>query len=220
MTPEQVRGLAAGDRDALALHLRRITLGDRMGCVLTCPACGKRMDLDLSASALLCPPYAWEGEWHEATISRDDGRHVYRLRVPNGRDLESAASLALGDLEVLESFLLRACVTSSAGEAVGDLPAAAQGELTARLADLDPQAELIIDMACAHCAAAIQMPFDPAAFLFEELAARAEALYGEVHTLALHYHWSERDILTMPQGKRRLYLQLLSDAPGQAGGTT
>src|SRR5688500_43648 len=35
-----VRALAAGDREALLLHLRRITLGDRLLCVLSCRACG------------------------------------------------------------------------------------------------------------------------------------------------------------------------------------
>jgi hypothetical protein len=33
-----------------------------------------------------------------------------------------------------------------------------------------------------------------------------------VHLLALHYHWSEAEILGMTQQKRRLYLDLLSDA--------
>src|SRR5262245_27045023 len=33
------RALTVGDREAALLHLRRITLGDRLSCVLTCPAC-------------------------------------------------------------------------------------------------------------------------------------------------------------------------------------
>lgn len=36
-----------------------------------------------------------------------------------------------------------------------------------------------------------------------------ERLYLEVHHLALHYHWSERDILLLPRGKRQRYLALL-----------
>src|SRR5437773_12011973 len=40
--------LTVGDREALLLHLRRLTLGDLAPCVLKCPrsACGERMDLD------------------------------------------------------------------------------------------------------------------------------------------------------------------------------
>jgi len=34
-------------------------------------------------------------------------------------------------------------------------------------------------------------------------------LYEEVHHLAYHYHWAERDILEMTRFKRRRYLSLL-----------
>ena len=36
-----------------------------------------------------------------------------------------------------------------------------------------------------------------------------DRLYTEVHHLALHYHWSERDILALPRGRRQRYLGLL-----------
>jgi hypothetical protein len=45
-----------------------------------------------------------------------------------------------------------------------------------------------------------------------------DALYREVHLLALHYHWAENDILRLPASKRRRYLRLLADhlAEGEA----
>ncbi len=55
----------------------------------------------------------------------------------------------------------------------------------------------------------------PADLLFRELAEHGDRLYREVHHLALHYHWSERDILALPHGKRRRYLALLADAAGE-----
>jgi transcription initiation factor IIE alpha subunit len=36
-----------------------------------------------------------------------------------------------------------------------------------------------------------------------------ERLYEEVHWLAYHYHWAEKDILEMTRSKRRRYLGLL-----------
>jgi hypothetical protein len=33
--------------------------------------------------------------------------------------------------------------------------------------------------------------------------------------LALHYHWSEQDILALPAGKRRRYLALLARQLGR-----
>ena len=41
--------------------------------------------------------------------------------------------------------------------------------------------------------------------------------YDEVHTLASHYHWSEADILDLPQAKRRLYIDLINRARGMVG---
>jgi hypothetical protein len=38
----------------------------------------------------------------------------------------------------------------------------------------------------------------------------AGRLYEEVHHLAYHYHWAERDIMDLPRSKRRRYLGLLA----------
>ena len=116
------------------------------------------------------------------------------------------------------AYLLHACVTTPAGEPLADLPAPAQAQVAEALARLDPQADLLIDLTCPNCGAALQVPFDPAAYLFDELAARAEVLYREVHLLALNYHWSEREILAMPRGKRQMYLGMLSEHSAPAGG--
>src|SRR5438045_2092990 len=42
-----VAELTAGDREALVLHVRRLTHGDRLACVIRCPRCLEPMDLDL-----------------------------------------------------------------------------------------------------------------------------------------------------------------------------
>jgi hypothetical protein len=49
---DMVRQLSVGDREAVLLHLRRLTLGDRISCLLSCPACGSNMDLDLQIEEL------------------------------------------------------------------------------------------------------------------------------------------------------------------------
>ena len=37
----------------------------------------------------------------------------------------------------------------------------------------------------------------------------------EIHVLALHYHWSEAEILGLPSPKRQRYLALLAQHLGQ-----
>jgi len=33
--------------------------------------------------------------------------------------------------------------------------------------------------------------------------------FEQVHTLALMYHWSEKDILSLPRKKRQMYVNML-----------
>jgi len=39
----------------------------------------------------------------------------------------------------------------------------------------------------------------------------ADALIRQVHTLALHYHWSQAAILRLPRARRLRYLALLDE---------
>src|SRR5262249_2694586 len=66
---EFIRDLSAGNREALVLQLRRLTFGDRVSCLLVCPSCGEKLDLDLSISALLLDP------------TSDSGRSEYAVTV-------------------------------------------------------------------------------------------------------------------------------------------
>jgi hypothetical protein len=43
-----------------------------------------------------------------------------------------------------------------------------------------------------------------------------DALYQELHLLAVHYHWSESDILRLTASKRRRYLRLIESHAGAA----
>jgi hypothetical protein len=85
------------------------------------------------------------------------------------------------------------------------------------MVQLDPQAELEFRLNCPECRQSFTTLLDPAAFLFEELAASSRNLYREIHLLALHYHWSERDLLRLTPSKRWLYLGLLEETLGKAG---
>lgn len=219
VTAPAVRALTVGDREALLLHLRRITFGDRMPCLLTCPRpdCGERMDLDLNASDLLSPPYPDVQEHHESEFAAGAVRYRLRFRLPTGGDQEAAARVARVDPRRGADLLLRRCVEQVlTGDAetlpAEGLPPAVVRQVEARMIELDPQAETLLDSSCPACGHHFSAVFDTAAYLFQELAGRIDHLYREVHVLALHYHWSEADILGMTARKRRRYLDLLQGA--------
>ncbi|HEX6159286.1 MAG TPA: hypothetical protein VF111_03910 [Thermoanaerobaculia bacterium] len=196
---ESARALTAGDREAILLHLRRATFGETLTSVLRCPraGCDEQMDLELRVSDLLVASSDAE-EVNTLTV----GEEEIRFRLPNGADLEEAADLARSDVGAAARLLVARCVLSGTAD-----PRA----LSKRMAELDPQAELLLELTCTRCGRPFTALFDTAAFLFGELAAQRERLYREVHQLALHYHWSESDILALTPTRRRKYLELIGE---------
>jgi hypothetical protein len=219
-----VRRLNAGDREALLFHIRRLTCGEHISCLLSCANCNKKMDLDLQIAEFLLPPYPHSQEIHEVDI--DDSGNCYRVRfrVPNGEDQEAVASAAEQSVNAAEEIVLRRCIErvdsvdggsteagSSQKDKLCDLPDVVLRELPARMAALDPQAEILLDLTCPECAAGFIVPFDAGDYFFRELALHERELYREVHALSLHYHWSEDAALGLSRRKRQTYFELLAD---------
>jgi len=200
-----VAELTVGDREALLLQLRRLTFGDRLDAVVACPVtdCGERLDVELSVAELLVEPYAEEGEWQEVRVESGGATRTVRFRAPTGADQAAAAGLA-PDLEEAARALIERCVE---GAGVDDALARV---LPGLMSERDPQAELMLSLDCPACGRGFRVLFDTGDYLQRELTARGDELYEEVHQLALHYHWSEREIMAMPTGKRRRYLELLA----------
>jgi hypothetical protein len=222
-----VSALPLGDREALLLHLRRLTLGERLECVLRCPAlgCGERMELELAVNDLLAPLATPAEPWYEEVFWDGSASWRVRFRLPTGEDQELAADLVRhasheGDGGDGAALLLERCVASAVpegsatGEPAPELPAALAEAVAERMAELDPQAEIVLHLVCPACGRETATLFDVAAWLYQEIAGLAAELYREVHLLAFHYHWREADILAMTGRKRRLYLGFLAEALG------
>ena len=79
------------------------------------------------------------------------------------------------------------------------------------MAELDPQAEIVLEAECAACGGRLSAPFDPGDYLDREVLVAHHGLLREVHTLALHYGWSERDILALPARSGGAYIGLLAE---------
>ena len=202
--PDAVRRLTAGDREFLLLHLRRLTFGDKLEPTVRCPraGCGEKMDVPLAVSQLAGEPAA-----PAAGVPEFVARDGLRFRLPCGADLEAVAALAGRDPAGAGRELLRRCLAD------GPAPSAAEVErVGAWMAELDPHAELRLSLTCPACGHPFSSLLDAGAYLYDEVRLRARNLYHEVHLLAFHYHWSERDILALTPAKRRRYIDLLFDA--------
>jgi hypothetical protein len=221
VSAEQVRSLTVGDREVLLLHLRRLTLGERVRCVLRCPdrGCGEKLDLELDVGELLLPPYPYARQRHETTVAGNGTSYRVRFRLPTGGDQEAVEAVARMDLSAAADSVLQRCIEDvvvEGGEAVEALPPVVAERLPAVMAELDPQAELRLNLACPACRNGFSALFDAGAYFFQELEGKTKHLYREVHTLALYYHWSEAEIMAMSTRKRGLYLGLLEEAFAEA----
>jgi hypothetical protein len=203
VNPEIIDKLLVGDRDYLILQLRRMTLGDRFAAVFSCPACKRAMDVEFLAQDISIEPrlqntvaYTW---------ASDDAQRVVRYRLPNGADQEAVADLR--DVDAVEALLAR-CVIDDGGTPLSN------EERVAVIAEMDaraPQIDLELELNCPECGHSFTTPFDCTSFFFSEIRAQSRHLIREVHYLALHYHWSETEILNLQRDRRRRYLALLNE---------
>lgn len=207
-----VRALTVGDREALLLHLRSLTLGDRLQCIMQCPDCVEMMDLDLRVRDLLLPPYSESRPHYTADIGTNGIVQTITFRLPTGSDLETIANTAGRNPAQAANDLLWRCVIGPDETVCASLPESAQQALSALMAEHDPQAEILLNLDCPACGQSFTALFDTATYFFQEVAARATHLYREVHLLAFYYHWSESDIMRMTAVKRHRYLDLLTEA--------
>lgn len=205
LTWDELAALSIGQRDARLLTLRELTSGPMLNGFVECTRCAERLEFDVALSDLIVAAEP-EEEARELLI---DGLAL-RFRLPDSRDL--AAVVGSRDPAAARGLLVRRCVLQASrdGEpvAASELPAEATTGLARRMAECDPQAEVLLDLRCPTCDHAWQALFDIVTFFWAELAARAKRLLREVHTLARAYGWREADILGMSARRRQYYLEM------------
>jgi len=210
-----VQALTVGDREALLLHLRRLTFGEKFSGLLNCPDCGVKLDFDLEVKQLLLPPYDSPGYWFRVPLAEKDLTIMFRL--PTGADQEAIADLVAHDPSKALMLLVTRCVhrVSQGDVELDTVPDDLVPILGGLMSERDPQAELILNNQCPDCNHSFSVLLDMGQFFAEELNQRIGYLYREVHLLAWYYHWSESEIMRMTRQHRRIYLDLLDESLGE-----
>lgn len=201
--------LSIGQRDSSLMSIREQTFGLRLSSLALCPACQGQVEFLLDTSQMHAESDIGPiGRVHQLT---GDGYEL-QFRLPNSHDL--AAILGCQDVVLARQLLLQRCITQATRDGVEvkaeDLPEALVTAVTARMDELDPQAEMRLDLTCAACGHQWQVLFDIVSLLWTEITVCAKRLLGEVNTLALAYGWSEADILSMNPVRRQFYLEMVS----------
>ncbi|HEX6740508.1 MAG TPA: hypothetical protein VF079_01770, partial [Sphingomicrobium sp.] len=72
----------------------------------------------------------------------------------------------------------------------------------------DPQADIVLGLACPDCGAEAQLPFDIAHHVWSQLDHWARAMLAAIDALAARYGWGEGEILALGAKRRQHYLDL------------
>jgi hypothetical protein len=220
--------LPIGERDARLMTLREWTFGARVQSMTTCANCGERLEMEFDLNDLRI------GAHRHAPRPRDDhdlreewqnGREspvgnlvlkqagfTVRFRLPNSFDLlalENGEATLDGRQRLLERCLL-AVERRGKALSIEQLPQNVVAAVTDRMAKADPQADVVLALACQVCGRDWNAPFDIVSFFWTEIHAWALRALHEVHLLASAYGWREGDILALSPWRRRIYLEMVA----------
>lgn len=213
--PGEIAALPVGDCDAALLALYERTFGPFAEGLASCPACAEPVAVSMDLRRFRVPPPAdqgqgpWELRWEGLALT---------FRLPCNADLAvaarapdaAAARRIIARRCVLEARLVEAPGAPDASEEVIPFAAVPEEALVAladRMAALDPQADLELELRCPGCGQEWDAVFDVAGFVWARLSAAARRLAGDVAQLARAYGWREADILAMSAWRRQLYLE-------------
>jgi hypothetical protein len=192
-TRQIIRALPIGDRDYLSMKLNQLTFGRRAELVLTCDACGKKMDADFDLEAI---PVAERPQQAEYVLRVEDEAEV-RFRLPRGEDHETVTNAAA---------LLTRCLLDDTGRTLSETTVE---RLDREIERVSPRVDGSVDATCPECGSTSMVRFDPCAVLFRELYRRQRQFDHGVHLLSFHYHWPLREILALSTARREHFLRLL-----------
>lgn len=211
---EALWSLVVGERDARLFELRQRLFGPRLTFVASCPACAERLESSLDVAELCRERAPVSSGVHDF---EGEGYRV-RFRLPNCLDLMQTLGGAPGSPS---ERLLARCVLEvrDGGSEPSELalPEALTRALAKRMAELDPVADIQLELSCPACGHTWHTPFDIGGFLWTEVHAWARRTLREVHCLARAYGWTESETLALSPTRRSIYLELGSAA--LAGGT-
>jgi hypothetical protein len=208
-----VRNMIIGDRICVLLNLRQLVFGDIFQFEVKCDSCQEFMSIDMSISEIL--NYSLSKQNTEYNFDEIMGFYkmkfsdsIANMRLLNGFDEENMAKPDINEIKILESCILN--IDTIGHEKLSDEEFVSRINLT--LSELDPLADILLSLTCPTCHASFKIPFIAEDFFFKEIHSKINnSLEFEVHLLALNYHWSESEILSLPIPKRKRYVQLVNN---------
>lgn len=205
-TIQALRHLSIGDRVAILFNARKIILGNIIACTATCLNCSSKMSFDLNISDLL--------QIHRS----DKNQEFYELNT-EGYKIKFRPLCAIdqdysikkfSSVEMIGNKLVKSCVVNSIPLLPKILPKKIEIDIGMKMDDIDPLSDLSLRVSCPECSKIFEVFFPSEEFILREFAAHSKNLEHEIHWIALHYGWSESEILKLSLQKRKRYVELIN----------
>lgn len=212
-----VRDLLINDREFLMWKLRELTLGKSLRAMIGCgdPKCAQSMDIGLNLDDLRPAAKPVDRRVFKFDVDEAGKTISFAFRLPAGADQETCAELLRDDPAAAVNHLLARIVLrindncSIDEQTIGSLSPHVLSEFERVIEELAPLESINIEAACVECGRPSVSPLDLTSFFLNELQRNRRVLEHEVHFIAWHYHWSEREILALTRRKRRRYIDLI-----------
>jgi hypothetical protein len=211
---DELSQFSIGRRDARLLTLRELMFGSRIEGIAVCPQCQESLELMFDVAEIRT-----SGDSTTASSATHllnfDGYEV-RFRALNSTDLEAIADCQNADT-ARERLLSRCALEIKQGrkkakENARQLPPEVASALVEKMAEIDPQGNVQLNLECPACRHIWSAVFDIASFLWGEIDERAQSIFREIHVIASAYGWSETEIMEMSGERRRFYLEMINGA--------
>ncbi len=205
---ERVADLCVADRQYLMVRLAAILDGEQMWLQVTCTHCDSLFDAEVRRCDLPVKP---AGENFPVVTLRIKEWDI-DTRVPTGADQQRIGNSS--EEEAMQQ-LLQNCILSVNGnlpekDFVKNLTESDIDTIDEALEEVSPAVCNQLCLTCPECGGGQHAELDH----YGLAGINKHFFYGEIHTLASHYHWSEQAILELPQVKRHLYLNLINRSSG------
>ncbi len=200
--------MSIGGRDALLFEVYTELCGPDVSCETVCLSCGERLEFSFRIFEIYTPNAARSAIIFPFQAGNFDGQ----FRLPTSADLLTLTDRTPG---AARAELVSKCLVSATPGVSDDCMEAMPPKVIDRISEemgrADPQADIHLSLMCPACSNAWDAPFDIASFMWREIDTWARQVTQEVHWLATAYGWSEREILSMSQARRRAYIQLIGE---------
>lgn len=200
-------------------HFTELSIGQRIECLLLlaaggwekalslvfeCQGCGEDLELDLTVKELA---EAQREADHIETVGLDlEGRRI-EFRKPTGRDQEVWAGTVFRDeLDAAERMVSSLAITPEFPSTLGRTSIR---EIERIFEDADPLVNFSCRVRCGECDRLNDYRVDLMETALAMLSRMQTQLIHAIHRMATHYHWSEADVLAVPEWRRQQYLQLI-----------